>query len=399
MTALIFNAVGIVAFGTYLYYLFKNSRYAISIAIFILLCGPGMGFLGNETIVKLLIIAAIVLSILRHGMSSSFVLPFIIFLMMVLFNSMMVNQTLSLFEQFASWLSLIIGIAVFLVKWNEQIAVKTFKLLSYAAPLNVLLGIIQYGNIVTSRGRIATVSYTAYAVVIACFGFMTSFLLFEHWGEKKYLKLCLLNAVISLCTMQRMGNLLLLVMIVCILYKKRKKFKRKYMQYIILAAPFAGAILYTVGTSMLERTFSKGYGDSSIINTSSRSYIWEKMLALTEDAEWWGRGIGYVKTLNFAFWSDSGAVAAHNEYIRFRLEMGYIGLVVMIAIFVYIFRKVWKEAKRNGIYLINATILFFPIYSYTDNTISSATFFYLYMLILVLIYYSMKQRGKLRTYE
>jgi O-antigen ligase len=66
-------------------------------------------------------------------------------------------------------------------------------------------------------------------------------------------------------------------------------------------------------------------------------------------------------------------VAAHDEYLRIAVELGYPGAFLFFALTVAIFLTVWNSTwvRRDPIFLV--CVVAFYVYCLTDNAISAAT--------------------------
>ena len=392
MQVQIFNVFGVVLFVIYFYVMIFKPRYLVIYSISIMTLSDGIGFIENEIFLKLLVLFSLVINLAKYGISKIFLKEIQLVVSFVFINVLLHNSNFDVLTQIKSAFTFIIGFLLLLKKWTEDEIIFFLKLLSFAPLINVLLGVVKYSSLFNTVGRIASVSYTAYLVIYACVGFFATVSLFLKTKKTVWLIFALINTIISLGTMQRMGNVLLILMLIEFIWNYRKSISKKAVVVFFAALPFFVMVFYKFGISFIERTFSSSYLESSAINTSGRTYLWGMMWPERIGYELFGHGFGFINTLHYAYWSEDGVMAAHNEFLRFILETGYFGLLFIFIIFVSLLRKTIKryskinyDAKNNIFYLIYIFIPMFGLLCITDNMISNGTFFYLCMILFGMI--------------
>lgn len=109
---------------------------------------------------------------------------------------------------------------------------------------------------------------------------------------------------------------------------------------------------------------------------SGRDEIWPIFAAAWDAAPILGWGVGTGKVLVPL---DSltarllGTNAAHNEYLRIGVEGGYLGLTLLISLFLA--WSVWQVRARRGVEgrIVLLVLIGFAVHSYTDNTLIATT--------------------------
>lgn len=374
---LFFDLIGIVCLLLYLYMLKKNTLVSITWAFFIITLGKGVGFLSiSETLLKVMVLLPIFLSIAKGDYEKRQLQTVICGgIAMLFFVLIPLDTSVEFLVKLRSYMTLITGLLLFALKWKNSDIIDSLKILSIAPIVNVLLGVIYYRRLISSINRIICINITAYVVILAFFAIYASYRLIMLFHSRKYFILIIINTGIALGTMQRMGTLVVLLLLIGIAVTNGRYVKRSVMIGILVSLPFVMIIADIALSNLISRTFSTAYMETASINTSGRSFLWAKLWETRYGYEWLGHGLGYINTLNFAYWTETGTMAAHNEFLRFILETGYVGCVFLIFIFGTLIRrgiKLFSKKKDITKYLL----LSFLILSITDNTVSAAIIFY-----------------------
>ncbi|MDU5111649.1 MAG: O-antigen ligase family protein [Clostridium sp.] len=298
------------------------------------------------------------------------------------------TNTYSFTDFITAFSTLSIGFLIFYIKWNENDVIKGLKVLSYLSVINVAIGILMKGYLLSSDLRIVSGGILPHLVFYSSIGMYASAVLFEKFGKKKYRKLIIINLIITFLSQMRGGTIFALILFIQIIIPYIKKLKKKTVVYAVVLSPIVIFISYLMFGKMISRTLNIGadYG-VGFLNTSSRFYVWGEMLKLSRGNRIFGLGIGYIKTLD-EFFTDLGFISPHNEYIKFFVESGFIGLGVLLICFTIIFFIVYKNncfvKSRKG--MIRALIIGFVFFSFTDNTISAIEFWAPFTLCLSFLY-------------
>ena len=148
---------------------------------------------------------------------------------------------------------------------------------------------------------------------------------------------------------------------------------RAHRLVLLGAALLASPVLLVVGEAYSSlRLFETIAGDAS--NLSGRDLLWTEFEAAAAQAPWFGWGIG---SGNLVIPHDSqlaqllGTSAAHNEYLRIRVEGGYIGLTLLIALFVAWVISHTGRLRRLECMVMRLIFLTYAAHAATDNVLIS----------------------------
>jgi O-antigen ligase len=148
---------------------------------------------------------------------------------------------------------------------------------------------------------------------------------------------------------------------------------RAHRLILLGAALLASPVLLVVGEAYSSlRLFETIAGDAS--NLSGRDLLWTEFEAAAAQAPWFGWGIG---SGNLVIPHDSplaqllGTSAAHNEYLRIRVEGGYIGLSLLIALFVAWVTSHTARLRRLERLVMRLIFLTYAAHAATDNVLIS----------------------------
>ncbi len=117
----------------------------------------------------------------------------------------------------------------------------------------------------------------------------------------------------------------------------------------------------------------------AVINTSGRVTAWRFFIEQASAAPVWGLGLGAGTVVN------QGQVARafrvpHNEYLRFFVDGGAVGVIVMLVAYGVFF---WRVGRAQAVpWLYVSFVAGFAIYSVFDNTLSTPQFSVLFWLLL-----------------
>lgn len=125
---------------------------------------------------------------------------------------------------------------------------------------------------------------------------------------------------------------------------------------------------------------------------NTRFVIWESLLPLFNEMPWYGLGLGSL----WVFWppyrADSDRSAgyfAHNDYMQITLEAGYPGIILLVALFIFILITFIRTIKNNKLTLIQRveiTAIFAALTSFAAHSIFTYNFYILPLLIIAGIY-------------
>lgn len=244
------------------------------------------------------------------------------------------------------------------------------RMLPLVAPLQVALGIAysMVGVLVLFKAdsfgvvRLAGTTGPAFLAMSAMTGAVAS-LAYASQRDLRYLFTLAVNVVILMLSGGRMATAAAALGCAGLLFFGFQRNRTaKYM--IMIGGALAAAILVPlVGSTLLDRAASG--------SLQGRELIWTYLNGYIRDYPWFGVGLGAQYTLIPArITLLTGTVAAHNEYIRFQVELGLVGGLIFLGGFLGLFAATFSSpvCVNRGGYL--AIILAMMIFSATDNTLT-----------------------------
>jgi len=164
------------------------------------------------------------------------------------------------------------------------------------------------------------------------------------------------------------------------LFKKNKKVGI----LIALLAP-----LFIVGLASQKERFS-----NKVLQNEPRLILWDTAFDIAKTAPFFGHGISdtqnkFMESLmsnqskEFILLNQNNKILdAHNQYLQTTMELGLVGLILLVFIYIFPIFLVEKKLKIVTIFII-ATVLFQSIFDVILTGIFSRFFVFLMMLILV----------------
>jgi len=210
--------------------------------------------------------------------------------------------------------------------------------------------------------RLAGTTHPAFLAPLAVAGAFAAVFLADL-KNKLYLVMTVVNGIILLLTAARMPALVFTLccgsaLIFCF------QGQHSMRLFILLTGPIAASI---VGLIFSERIMARlEYG-----SLSGREVLWNYLRNVSDHYPAFGIGLGHQSTImGHETMVLNPTIAAHNEYIRLLVEVGWIGSALMIFAGVALFTAIWSSRwiSYNPIFLVS--VIAFAIYSYTDNTLS-----------------------------
>ncbi len=295
-----------------------------------------------------------------------------------------------------SFATTLTGFLVLAIPWGENSRIFGLKILVWAAPVNALLSFFVNGYILdTTRYRLSSMDNVAILASIAVLGMIAAYVLYSVYGIHNYLWLFLINfAICGLCNM-RGALIFATIILIGIAISHLRRVPKNILQKIMLLLP-----VLVVGLAFIVRIiiiksldFTNSVDKTSAISTSNRFWAWEQILDATKEHRIFGWGLGYTKKIT-GIWINYGYQAVHNEYIRWLVETGIVGIVLIIICFVLVYRYVIKHniGLTNGV--IRAIFIGFAIFSITDNTMYGVDFWPSFCMLVSMLCENIGKEGK-----
>lgn len=188
-------------------------------------------------------------------------------------------------------------------------------------------------------------------------------------------------------------SLLLGFLVLLILLRKHVVKSQLYSFFIIIFIAFSIANLSQYFIQHLPEGFAERM--MSLKDTSEagspRYIIWKSLIPLFQEMPWYGFGLGSL----WVFWppfrpaSDTSAgFFAHNDYAQITLEAGYPGIILLVALFVYIFIHLKRALKTELTILQRVEIvsLFAALTTFAAHSFFTYNFYILPLLLIAGLY-------------
>ncbi len=297
----------------------------------------------------------------------SVVYVILLFMFLELFNFIAkISLTYTFSDFITSFATIFLGICIFMVSWPDQERLYCFKILSWIPLYLVLAGSI-YNTSIFVNHKISTISLLSHLPFWCTFGFISAYQIYTITNRRGYLYLGIIDVLIVFLTSSRGGAIFAVILLVPFIMDMSKKLDIKLLKRVIVFLPAIIAVACYGLLSVIGKSFSTGK-----LNTSNRLIAWKYILELSSENRIFGLGLGSLKTTTDSTLIGLGYTAAHNEYVRFIYETGIVGLIIIIIMFMLMFRIFIKDSLLHKRW-IYAIILGFMIYSITDNTISAVS--------------------------
>lgn len=174
------------------------------------------------------------------------------------------------------------------------------------------------------------------------------------WLSTKTASFILLVLFLTIFIISSRGATLSLLTGLFILLFFSRNFIIKKQLYILLAIILSAFLMASFSQYFISGS-PEGIAERmmTLQNTSaagnSRFIIWESLLPLFESMPWYGIGLGSL----WLFWppyrpfnDNSAGFFAHNDYMQITLEAGYPGIILLIALFVFILMYFIRAIKN-----------------------------------------------------
>lgn len=139
------------------------------------------------------------------------------------------------------------------------------------------------------------------------------------------------------------------------------------------------------GTLAFKR--AKTIADMEELSVKSRIGIWKTSLQSILKHPILGVGIGnYPLVLGEDIANGKKGASAHNLYLDVAAEMGLLGLIALLLIFLEILKKSWKARKEIYFLIFAFFFVWILIYNLFDVVLLNDKVLLLFMVVLALIY-------------
>ena len=164
---------------------------------------------------------------------------------------------------------------------------------------------------------------------------------------------CIPILAVTCCMAGGRGGLVLLVVYVVFFFYFMLKLKRISKVKLVLLA-LISAVVFLFVADYLNLWDTAGFNRSSgVVNSDDRFELWESIWHYVVDNNFIGYGLG-GDYYTFGFYT-------HNILLDFILELGAIGLIVMIRVFFAIYKRIFKCLLIDDIFAVIALICIFGL--------------------------------------
>lgn len=357
----------------------------------------GIDFVG---LYKLLILYAFMILTLYYRIKISYdlVQPAITITILFLISLFVVisSKEFSIIFTIKAYLAYLGAFLILIISWSLNTARKIIHLLIllpiFSCIIGVLLDLVGIRDVFmyeyTGVKRFQGANVPAHLAELCYVAVASAVYMYLKTEQNRYLFFLALNMLILAFTYTRIFLLASILLSSIIFLKHIKNILRRKSIYVVsMVAMFSlfSVVLALSIKKIIERTFNY----NGQFDTSGRKYAWEYFMQQAEKHELFGRGLGISQLLNPPV---PGFIAPHNEFIRFYLETGILGTILIFISLIVVFLKIYRyfsldeqDKLLNKFYFIGF-ILTFLLLSYYDNMLSNIQSLYPVMFFLSSIY-------------
>ncbi len=171
------------------------------------------------------------------------------------------------------------------------------------------------------------------------------------------------NLAISMLSGSRSGTVAAIGVALAIIFYSFRSWSQRALMVVVSLFCLA-ALLAVAGEGLLTRVQNGG--------DSGRTLIWNDLKATLDRYPGYGVGLGHIQDVVSAkVRSLTGTAAAHNEFMRMAVEVGYLDSALFwLFLLLLICASYWEAAPRQKP-MIFWFVVGYAGYSYTDNTMVS----------------------------
>ncbi len=253
-------------------------------------------------------------------------------------------------------------LAVGLIAYNSRGALSmsvVVRIIQIAAIFSALLAIDQFlthtgiaiNGEIRSNGTFVHPNGAAMFFAIACTGSVWRFADYGRGRLDALLAVIFAAATISTFSFSGLGALV--AMLATFGTLRGESLRRTLGFYAVAALVVVGFLATPLGSERLADQTSTDLGAAHSHETSTTSlgwrfYKWELLLSEWEQAPVLGRGIGTTVTAVGHSEDVTSGQVPHNEYLRYLVETGIVGLVIVIAAIVLLLRALARRRAATG---------------------------------------------------
>ena len=325
---------------------------------------------GANQVEKATVLFASVILLMRGTIDRALILPALVIIFATALGAVLTSypgfEWDLYFRQMVNLLSLLIFLTV-LPKEEDRI---TFlKVMALVPLLQVAIGVFYAGiglkplmviDSTIAVPRLAGSTGAPFLAGVAAAGSAAALFIVES-GNKKYLWLAAINLLICLLTAGRMATFAAILCCGAIFIFGLREMRTVKLTVMIAGLIVGGVFLATFGDALLARALS---GDQK-----GRELIRPFLLGIHDMYPYFGVGFGHQYTLvPRDLVVKTGTIAAHNEYIKYLVELGQVTGALFALGWLMLFAATCRSSLNRSKVVYVVMISAFLLYSLTDNT-------------------------------
>lgn len=383
------HILGFIVMGLVIILMFFRPKVAILCSSLLVASEFGLiAIINYNTISKMIVLLTILYVLFKYTQWERIdQRPIILLVVLLILNICLLSiNTLSgySFKDFiTSFATISMGVLVYYVNWTEKQRLIGFKILAWLSVFCVLIGTIEKGRLFDEAGRFSSATSLWHTpAMVGTAALISSLILNKKYKISKYKYMIMINFVIIAMAQVRGALIFAVIILIPFIFDYLKNLKKKQIIFLIISIPILIYFLNIALQPIIERSFSSSNGE---LNTSGRLEAWKYWWEKSSKYRALGMGIGSMKTSTDEAIVDN-FTAAHNEYLRFIVESGIIGLIIMTTIIYLLWKHVLKYniLNKNNKYIL-FYMLGFMCLAFTDNVISSYRIWFIFSLCLSLM--------------
>lgn len=328
-------------------------------------------------IIKILFFVSALWNFCKYGIRKDNIKLFGYSIGILMFSQILASYTInySLIVAVQAMMSIIIGIILVSVEFKADDRIFLLKVISGLPYFSIIFGMYSFRSLAFG-GRYSAGTTPTNLAFLCAVSVVSLVSLYNRMKRNRYIILAIFSFVICFFTLTRGGILFCTIILLPCFADFIKKLKKS--QFVALSICLIVIIVAIINN--WQQLIQRMYTDTGEINSSGRLAAWNYILSLNKKI-WVGEGFGKLFTLTFRGRYIDHFNAAHNEFVRFYYEAGILGCVLLLIMFIKIFKNYINGNALNKTQTI-MIIIAFIIYSLVDNTISNYVFFIPFMLYL-----------------
>jgi len=346
--------------------------------------GPSAGVLARPELQKGLLYASLLPIVLLRGVRWSMALPVFAYVIAATLTVVLGHRAanLSTSQMLSSFATLVIGWLALSVRWVWPRDLRYLKVVAALPIASLVIGVVLQGigmhTLVahgSGVGRLQGASIAAQLALTSLVSATSAYVLYRQFRWRPAPYLLAADAAILVATFSR-GAMIALAIVLLIpllrfviapLVRRPRVAVARAVTAVVVLGVATAAVAPTIAARNDKGFYIPGQGFQAD-TTSGRSEAWKEFYAIAKQSPLFGHGLGSGPITKI---HQQGFLAQHNEYLRFYLENGYVGgILILLSIIIVVTRAVRLAPRRIRIDLTLA-VLAIAVLSATDNTLTS----------------------------